>query len=290
MASSSASCTMFQWPKLHNFLFVFILCSILWFSYFHLLVNFVTMLFFIYSFDERMQRLRCTRSIANMQLEQRNVLLVLWCIAAYKTPDLVRYSCQGANVRVVMTDFCEEFVSPLALQRYPGNKVSKPAVMDEMLKAAMAILSLARWLIFWFKRGNCSYLWRNLHTSCRWFTHHASVSHSGPIPIVMPAMNQQNVACFCHHWKPAKTASRGGHAKNWSRECEQACGEIGYGRMVQHWRYCYLYCWLLFAEQSKCNADSVCSKKIWTRLDQHVKHWTLRLYINHSSWEIWVMQ
>ena len=81
-----------------------------------------------------------------MQLEKTNIILgITGGIAAYKTPDLVRkLIAKGANVRVVMTESAKEFVSPLALQAVSGNPVSDD-LLDKDAEAAMGHIELARW-------------------------------------------------------------------------------------------------------------------------------------------------
>jgi phosphopantothenoylcysteine decarboxylase/phosphopantothenate--cysteine ligase len=81
-----------------------------------------------------------------MQLENTNIILgITGGIAAYKTPDLVRkLVAKGANVRVVMTQSAKEFVSPLALQAVSGNLVSDD-LLDKDAEAAMGHIELARW-------------------------------------------------------------------------------------------------------------------------------------------------
>ena len=58
-------------------------------------------------------------------LFNRNVLLgVSGGIAAYKAAELVRQLQEhGANVRVVMTQGAQEFITPLTLQALSGNPV-----------------------------------------------------------------------------------------------------------------------------------------------------------------------
>ena len=81
-----------------------------------------------------------------MHLTGKNVLLgISGGIAAYKTPDLVRkLTASGANVRVVMTDSASAFVSAMALQAVSGNPVHN-SLLDPAAEAAMGHIELAKW-------------------------------------------------------------------------------------------------------------------------------------------------
>lgn len=66
-------------------------------------------------------------------------------IAAYKSADLVRrLKDQGADVRVVMTQGAQAFVTPLTFQAVSGNDV-RTDLFDRSAEAAMGHIELARW-------------------------------------------------------------------------------------------------------------------------------------------------
>ena len=168
-----------------------------------------------------------------MQLEQKNVLLgISGGIAAYKTPDLVRkFIAQGANVRVVMTDSAKEFVSPLALQAVSGNKVSN-SLLDEDAEAAMGHIELARWAdILVVAPATANIMAKLTYGLADDLLTTLALATAAPIAIV-PAMNQQMWAALATTENLQKLQSRGvmqiGPASG-----EQACGDIGYGRMVE---------------------------------------------------------
>lgn len=168
-----------------------------------------------------------------MQLEQKNVLLgISGGIAAYKTPDLVRkLSAAGANVRVVMTDSAKEFVSPLALQAVSGNKVSN-SLLDEDAEAAMGHIELARWAdIFIIAPATANIMAKLTYGLADDLLTTLALATSAPIAIA-PAMNQQMWAAPATVENCQKLQQRGilqiGPASG-----EQACGDIGYGRMVE---------------------------------------------------------
>ncbi len=168
-----------------------------------------------------------------MQLEQKNVLLgISGGIAAYKTPDLVRkLSAQGANLRVVMTDSAKEFVSPLALQAVSGNKISN-SLLDEDAEAAMGHIELARWAdIFVVAPATANTIAKLTHGLADDLLTTLALATSAPIAIA-PAMNQQMWAAPATTENCLKLQQRGvlqiGPASG-----EQACGDIGYGRMTE---------------------------------------------------------
>lgn len=166
-------------------------------------------------------------------LSNKRVLLGISAgIAAYKTPDLVRKLGElGADVQVIMSKNSQQFVAPLALQAVSGHAVHNYAMTAES-ESGMGHIDLARWadivliapatanVIARLCQGNADEL---LTTVC--------VATEAPIAVA-PAMNQQM-------WQnPASTAniqtlvSRGIHILG-PDSGEQACGEVGPGRMLQ---------------------------------------------------------
>ena len=168
-----------------------------------------------------------------MQLEQKNVLLgISGGIAAYKTPDLVRkFIAQGANVRVVMTDSAKEFVSPLALQAVSGNKINN-SLLDEDAEAAMGHIELARWAdIFVIAPATANVMAKLTHGLADDLLTTLALATAAPI-VIAPAMNQQMWAAPATTENLLKLQHRGvmqiGPASG-----QQACGDIGYGRMTE---------------------------------------------------------
>ncbi|HEX7114379.1 MAG TPA: bifunctional phosphopantothenoylcysteine decarboxylase/phosphopantothenate--cysteine ligase CoaBC [Steroidobacter sp.] len=75
----------------------------------------------------------------------RVVLGVTGGIAAYKSPDLVRRLTErGAEVQVVMSRGAQQFVTPLTFQAVSGRPV-RSDLWDEAAEAAMGHIELARW-------------------------------------------------------------------------------------------------------------------------------------------------
>lgn len=166
-------------------------------------------------------------------LSNKRVLLgVSAGIAAYKTPDLVRKLGElGAEVQVILSKNADQFVTPLALQAVSGHAVHSYAMTAES-ESGMGHIDLARWadvvliapatanIIARICQGNADEL---LTTVC--------VATEAPIAIA-PAMNQQmwqNAACEANM---QTLADRGVHILG-PDSGDQACGEVGLGRMLQ---------------------------------------------------------
>ena len=81
-----------------------------------------------------------------MGLTNKKVLLGIGGgIAAYKSADLVRkLKERGADVRVVMSQSAQEFITPLTLQALSGYPVATD-LLDPTAEASMGHIELARW-------------------------------------------------------------------------------------------------------------------------------------------------
>jgi len=165
-------------------------------------------------------------------LQDKKILLgISGGIAAYKTPELVRrLKDHGADVRVVMTDGAKAFITPLTLQAVSGNHVSD-SLLDSQAELAMGHIELAKWadliiiapatadIIARITAGMANDL---LSTLC--------LATSAPIAIA-PAMNQQM-------WHAKATQANIATLKQWGVHIwgpgagEQACGDVGLGRML----------------------------------------------------------
>jgi phosphopantothenoylcysteine decarboxylase/phosphopantothenate--cysteine ligase len=172
-------------------------------------------------------------TIEAMQLENSNIILgITGGIAAYKTPDLVRkLVAKGANVRVVITQSAKEFVSPLALQAVSGNLVSDD-LLDKDAEAAMGHIELARWadklLIAPATANFMAKLTYGLADDLL-----STLCLATPAPIyIAPAMNQQMWFAEATQANLKILEQRKiqflGPAQG-----EQACGDVGPGRMLE---------------------------------------------------------
>lgn len=166
-------------------------------------------------------------------LTNKRVLLgVSAGIAAYKTPDLVRKLAElGAQVQVIMSKNSEQFVAPLALQAVSGHEVHHYAMTADS-ESGMGHIDLARWadvvliapatanIITRLRQGSADEL---LTTVC--------IATEAPI-VIAPAMNQQmwqNTATESN----MQTLEERGITILGPDSGEQACGEVGPGRMLQ---------------------------------------------------------
>lgn len=168
-----------------------------------------------------------------MFLQNKNILLgVTGGIAAYKTAELVRrLKDQGANVRVVMTHGGKAFITPLTLQAVSGNPVAD-SLLDPAAEAAMGHIELAKWanlvLIAPASANTIARLAAGLAddllgTIC--------LATAAPIAIA-PAMNQQMWHAVPTQDNMAVLRARGVLVYG-PGAGEQACGDIGYGRMLE---------------------------------------------------------
>ncbi|GIU51795.1 MULTISPECIES: bifunctional phosphopantothenoylcysteine decarboxylase/phosphopantothenate--cysteine ligase CoaBC [Shewanella] len=153
-------------------------------------------------------------------------------IAAYKSADLIRrLKERGADVRVVMSQSAMEFITPLTIQALSGHPVASD-LLDPAAEAAMGHIELARWadvvivapatanLIARINAGMADEL---LTTTC--------LATEAPV-IICPAMNQQMYRNQATQENLANVARKGitvwGPASG-----DQACGEVGPGRMQE---------------------------------------------------------
>ncbi|MBY5923335.1 bifunctional phosphopantothenoylcysteine decarboxylase/phosphopantothenate--cysteine ligase CoaBC [Ferrimonas balearica] len=166
-----------------------------------------------------------------MSLSNRNILLgISGGIAAYKAPILVRrLREQGANVRVILTKGAKAFVTPMSLQAVSGHPVVDD-ILDPATESAMGHIDLARWadavivapasanLIARLAAGMADDL---LTTAC--------LATTAPVYLA-PAMNQQ---MYLHAATQAnlETVARRGVTLWGPDSGDQACGEVGPGRM-----------------------------------------------------------
>ncbi len=166
------------------------------------------------------------------QLQNKNILLgITGGIAAYKTPDLVRrLREQGAVVRCVMTESAKAFVTPLSLQAVSGFTVSDD-LLDPTAEAAMGHIELARWAdLILIAPATANTLARITHGFADDLLSTLVLASKAPV-CVAPAMNQQMWAATAVQNNVSILRERG-IAFIGPESGEQACGDIGYGRMT----------------------------------------------------------
>jgi len=166
-------------------------------------------------------------------LFNRNVLLgVSGGIAAYKSAELVRQLQElGATVRVIMTRGAREFITPLTLQALSGNPVHTE-LLDTEAELGMSHIELARWAdVLLIAPATADLLARLAAGRADDLLTTVVLASAAPL-LLAPAMNQQM-------WRDKATAANAatlaarGHALVGPASGEQACGDIGPGRMAE---------------------------------------------------------
>lgn len=164
-------------------------------------------------------------------LFNRNILLgISGGIAAYKSAELVRQLQDlGASVRVIMTRGAQEFITPLTLQALSGNPVNTE-LLDSEAELGMSHIALARWADLLVIAPATADVIARLATG-RADDLLTTVALATPAPMLLaPAMNQQM-------WKDQATVTNmasltaRGVAVIGPASGEQACGDVGPGRM-----------------------------------------------------------
>jgi phosphopantothenoylcysteine decarboxylase/phosphopantothenate--cysteine ligase len=167
------------------------------------------------------------------QLSGKHILVgITGSIAAYKGAELIRLLRDaGAEVRVVMTQGAGAFITPLTLQALSGHPVHSE-LLDASAEAAMGHIELARWadavlvapasadFIARLAQGRANDLLAAICLACE-----ASLA-------VAPAMNRamwENAATV----ENIDTLKRRGIDVLGPAQGVQACGEVGYGRLLE---------------------------------------------------------
>ena len=169
------------------------------------------------------------------QVKTRVLLGITGGIAAYKSAELCRQLVKsGAEVQVVMTAGAQEFITPLTMQAVSGNPVHH-TLLDPAAEAGMGHIELARWadqiLIApatadFIARLNAGMANDLLTTLC--------LASDAPMTLA-PAMNQQM-------WRNEITQNNIKSLHNLlgnrlrligPASGEQACGDVGPGRMTE---------------------------------------------------------
>ena len=153
-------------------------------------------------------------------------------IAAYKCAELTRRLIErGTQVQVVMTNAAKEFITPLTMQAVSGRPVSD-SLLDPAAEASMGHIELAKWAdLVLLAPATADLIARMTAGMGNDLLTTLVLATDAPVA-VSPAMNQQmysnpatqeNIATLkrrgCEIWGPAAG--------------EQACGDVGMGRMLE---------------------------------------------------------
>jgi len=165
-------------------------------------------------------------------LQNKNIVLgITGGIAAYKTPELVRrLKDQGANVRVVMTEGAKAFITPLTLQAVSANPVAD-SLLDTQAELAMGHIELAKWAdLILIAPATADIIARISHGLADNLLTTICLATPAPIAIA-PAMNQQMWHATATQDNITTLQQR--DVTIWGPGAgEQACGDIGLGRML----------------------------------------------------------
>lgn len=163
---------------------------------------------------------------------ERVLLGVSGGIAAYKAADLVRRLREaGAEVRVVMTEGAQRFVTPLTFQALSGHPV-RSSLWDEHAEAAMGHIELARWATrVLVAPASADALARLAHGLAGDLLGTLCLASEAPLAVA-PAMNRRMWAHPATQANVATLRARGVEVLG-PAEGDQACGEVGAGRMLE---------------------------------------------------------
>ena len=167
------------------------------------------------------------------KLANKRILLgVTGSIAAYKSAELVRRLMdEGATVQVVMTEAAQAFVTSFTLQTLSGRPVHS-ALMDADAEATMGHIEQARWAdLIVVAPASANFIAKLAQGRADDLLSAICLASAAPLAVA-PAMNQQMWANAATQASVAMLAERGvallGPASG-----EQACGDVGAGRMLE---------------------------------------------------------
>jgi phosphopantothenoylcysteine decarboxylase/phosphopantothenate--cysteine ligase len=163
---------------------------------------------------------------------KRILLGVTGGIAAYKSPDLVRRLRErGAEVQVVMTASAREFVTATTFQAVSGRPV-RTDLWDAAAEAAMGHIELARWAeVVLIAPATADFLARLASGQADDLLTTLCLATEAPVTVA-PAMNHIMWANAATRANVGTLQQRGIHIFG-PGSGDQACGEVGEGRMLE---------------------------------------------------------
>ncbi|EJE8736890.1 bifunctional phosphopantothenoylcysteine decarboxylase/phosphopantothenate--cysteine ligase CoaBC [Vibrio vulnificus] len=153
-------------------------------------------------------------------------------IAAYKCADLTRrLKERGAEVQVVMTKAAKEFITPLTMQAVSGRPVSD-SLLDPAAEASMGHIELAKWAdLILLAPATADLIARMAAGMGNDLLTTLVLATDAPVA-VSPAMNQRMYRNVATQENIATLSRRG--MEIWGPAAgEQACGDVGPGRMLE---------------------------------------------------------
>jgi len=209
-------------------------------------------------------------------MNKRIILGVSGSIAAYKSPDIVRrLQDLGAEVRVILTSGGREFVSERSLQTVSKNKVHEN-LWDSEAELSMGHIELAKWAdVVIIAPASANTIAKLCHGKADDLLSTVILATSASV-MVAPSMNQQMYASLAMKDNLALLQKRGVRIID-PGFGEQACGDIGEGRLAE-------------ASEIACQAselfqnNSLSGKKVLITLGGTVEAIDpVRFLSNHSS-------
>jgi phosphopantothenoylcysteine decarboxylase / phosphopantothenate---cysteine ligase len=169
-------------------------------------------------------------------LNQKQILLIITGgIAAYKSAILVRELVKsGAHVKVILSRGAQEFITPLTLQALSGNPVHTE-LLDAQAEAGMGHIELAKWAdAIIVAPASANSLAKIAHGHADDLLSTVILASNAPL-LICPAMNQQMWAnaMVQHNVELIKTLRPNDCYFAGPASGEQACGDVGAGRMLE---------------------------------------------------------
>jgi phosphopantothenoylcysteine decarboxylase / phosphopantothenate---cysteine ligase len=168
-----------------------------------------------------------------LSLSNKHILLgITGGIAAYKCAELTRLFIKaGAQVQIVMTKAATEFVTPLTLQALSGNKVHLD-LLDAEAEAGMGHIELARWAdLIIVAPTTANSISKLAYGQADDLLSTLVLATAAPVALA-PAMNQAMWADPATQANLELVKERGFHVFG-PGAGEQACGDVGLGRMLE---------------------------------------------------------
>ena len=168
-----------------------------------------------------------------LNFSNKNILLcVTGGIAAYKAAEIIRlFKKDGADVRVIMTESAKEFITPLTLQAVSGNEIHD-SLLDLKAESAMGHIELAKWAdIILIAPCTAESMAKIVHGRADDLMGAVILASKASIYIA-PAMNTTMWLDKGTQANYQTLLSRGINLIGPDKG-EQACGDIGLGRLVE---------------------------------------------------------
>ena len=172
-------------------------------------------------------------NIGMARLTGKRVLLgVSGGIAAYKSTMIIRLLKQaGCDVRVVMTQGAQAFITPMTLQALSGEEV-RTSLLDTQAEAGMGHIELARWAdVLLIAPATANLMARLAQGMADDLLTTLCLASNAP-RWMAPAMNQAMWGHVATQRNLARLVEDGWHMIG-PAEGEQACGDTGFGRMSE---------------------------------------------------------